>query len=286
FAHARHLQQALGTHRVAEDAHQVVFHRQIEAAGARIALAPGTAAQLIVDTARLVPLGADDVQPTRRQHLGMALFPGGAGLLRRRRVDLPETGQLRLQIAAEHDVGAAARHVGGDGHGAGLAGLRDDQRFTLVLLGVQHLVRDGLLLQQARQELRGLDRGRADQYRLLPRHAIADVLDDRLELVILRQIDEVRVVLADHRAVRGHHDDLQTVDLQELRGFRVGRAGHAGELLVQAEVVLESDRGDRLILFANADAFLRLHRLVQAVRPAPALHGPAGELIDDDDFAA
>ena len=51
FLHARHLQQALRAHRIAEDAHEVVFHRQIEAARARIALAARTAAQLVVDTA-------------------------------------------------------------------------------------------------------------------------------------------------------------------------------------------------------------------------------------------
>ncbi len=39
-----------------------------------------------------------------------------------------------------------------------------------------------------------------------------------------------------------------------------------------------------MIFLADLDAFLGLHRLMQAVRPAPALHGAAGEFIDDDDF--
>ncbi len=59
------LQQALDPLRVAEDAHQVVFERQVEAARAGIALAAGTAAQLVVDAPRLVALGADDVQAAR-----------------------------------------------------------------------------------------------------------------------------------------------------------------------------------------------------------------------------
>ena len=50
---------------IAEDAHQVVFEREIEAARARIALATRAAAQLVVDAARLVALGADDVQAAR-----------------------------------------------------------------------------------------------------------------------------------------------------------------------------------------------------------------------------
>ena len=45
-----------------EDPHQVVFERQVEAAAAGIALATATAAELQVDAAGFVPLGADDVQ--------------------------------------------------------------------------------------------------------------------------------------------------------------------------------------------------------------------------------
>ena len=67
--------------------------------------------------------------------------------------------------------------------------------------------------------------------------------------------------------------------------FGIGRTGHAGELLVQAEIVLEGDRGNRLVLLAHPHAFLRLDRLMQTVRPAPAGHRAARELIDDDHLA-
>ena len=53
----------------AEDAHQVVFERQVEAGGAGVALAAGAAAQLVVDAPRLVPLGAEDVQAAGLEHL-------------------------------------------------------------------------------------------------------------------------------------------------------------------------------------------------------------------------
>jgi hypothetical protein len=52
----------------------------------------------------------------------------------------PGVLQLGVEVAAEHDVGTAAGHVGGDGDGAGLAGAGDDAGLALVLLGVQHLV--------------------------------------------------------------------------------------------------------------------------------------------------
>ena len=53
----------------AEDAHQVVFERQVEPRRARVALAAGAAAKLVVDAARFVPLGADDVQAAERDDL-------------------------------------------------------------------------------------------------------------------------------------------------------------------------------------------------------------------------
>ena len=78
---------------------------------------------------------------------------------------------------------------------------------------------------------------------------------------------------------------MQVVDLRELLLLRLRRAGHAGELLVQAEVVLERDRREGDVLLADPDALLGLDRLVQALAPAPALHDAAGELVDDLDLA-
>ena len=46
----------------AEQPHQVVLEREEEDRLARVALAAGAAAQLAVDAARLVALGADDLQ--------------------------------------------------------------------------------------------------------------------------------------------------------------------------------------------------------------------------------
>jgi hypothetical protein len=84
----------------------------------------------------------------------------------------------------------------------------------------------------------------------------------------------------------GRDDDrLEPVDFLEFVRFRVGRAGHAGQLFVHAEVVLERDRGQRLVLVLDLHAFLGLDRLVQAVGPAAAHHQAAGEFVDDHHFA-
>ena len=45
-----------------EPPHQVVLQRQVEPRLARVALPAGAAAQLVVDAARLVPLGAEHVE--------------------------------------------------------------------------------------------------------------------------------------------------------------------------------------------------------------------------------
>ena len=73
----------------AEQAHEVVLQGNEKVGGAGIALARATSAQLAVNAAGFVALGADDVQ---------AAQPGDA--------------------FAQFDVGAAAGHVGGDGDGS------------------------------------------------------------------------------------------------------------------------------------------------------------------------
>ena len=61
-----------------EDAHQVVFKREVEARFAGIALAAGAPAKLIVDAPRLVPLGAEDEEAAGRDHLLMIFSGGGS----------------------------------------------------------------------------------------------------------------------------------------------------------------------------------------------------------------
>ena len=75
--HAQRLHE-LGDALGGEDAHQVVFQRQEEDRGARVALAAGAAAQLVVDAPGLVALGAHDVEAAGGHHL--VVLPGGLDL--------------------------------------------------------------------------------------------------------------------------------------------------------------------------------------------------------------
>ena len=75
------------------------------------------------------------------------------------------------------------------------------------------------------------------------------------------------------------------IDLLELERLRIRSTGHARELGIHAEIVLERDRCERLVFALDRHAFLRLDRLVQAVGPASARHQAPGEFIDDDHLA-
>ena len=179
---------------------------------AGVALAAGAAAQLVVDAPALVALGAEHEEAAggerlllQPRHL-LADRVGARVLLARRPVG--DVGELladaHVGVAAELDVGAAAGHVGGDGDGAGHAGLRDDEGFLLVVAGVEdgedlglggavvagiergegvgigEVVRFPAGLAQHLGELLGLlDRRGADQHRLAALLAVLDQRDDR-----------------------------------------------------------------------------------------------------------
>ena len=85
--------------------------------------------------------------------------------------------------------------------------------------------------------------------------------------------------------VGGDDLDGQLVDLAELGILGERRTGHAGELVVQTEVVLQGDGGQRLVLLAHEHALFGLDGLVQALGVATAFHDAAGELVDDLDLA-
>src|SRR3989442_1688010 len=83
-----------------------------------------------------------------------------------------------------------------------------------------------------------------------------------LEPRLLGLVDHIGAVVADHVPMGRDRDHVELVDLVELLSLGQRGAGHAGQLLVLAKVVLDGDRGDRLLLLLDLDALLRLDRLV------------------------
>ena len=211
----------------------------------------------------------------------------GSLVLRSPRVESPfahlELGEL-LRVAAEADVDAAAGHVGRNRDRPDPSGLGDDRCLPLVLFGIQHLVGDALLAQSIRKTLRLLDRDRANEDRLAFSVAFDEVVGECVELRILRHVHEVGLIHPAHLHVGRDLNDTELVDLVELPSLGHRGAGHTGEFLVETEVVLEGDRGERLILFLDPDAFLGLDPLVEALGVAPTLENSSGELVDDLDL--
>ena len=150
------------------------------------------------------------------------------------------------------------------------------------MLRVEHLVVHAGPGEHAAQAVRRLDARRPHEHRPADVAEAPDLLDDRLPLVLLGHPHPVVVVVADDGHVRGDHHHVELVDLVELRRLRVRGPRHAGDPVVQLEVVLDGDRGHGLRLFLDGDAFLRLDRLVQTVGPLPADHFSARVLVDDD----
>ena len=133
-----------------EQADEVVQAGEVEARLARVALTAGAAAELVVDPARLVALGAEHVQPAELE-----------------------------DALAELDVDAAAGHVRRDRDRALLARPLDDPGLLLVLLRVEDVVRDSLPLEQLREVLGDLDRDRAHEHRLADLVPFLDVRRSR-----------------------------------------------------------------------------------------------------------
>ena len=196
-------------------------------------------------------------------------------------VQAPDIGDT----LAEHDVGTASGHVGRDRDAPALTGIRDDVRLPLVQLGVEHRVLDTELVELAAQPLALLDARCPHEDRLSLLVPLGDLVDHSAIFALLTSVDEVGLIETDHRLVGRDRHDLQLVDLVEFLSLGECGAGHARKLVVEAEEVLEGDRGegDRLLLDRNT--FLGLDRLVEAVRPAAPGHRPPGELVDDDHLA-
>ena len=216
------------------------------------------------------------------QHVGEALLVVGVAGLE------AELGQLQarqvLGVAAELDVDAAARHVGRDRDRARCApasAIVSPSRSACSGLALRTVCLMPRLGQAARRAAR---RPRPRSCRPAPAGRPRGARRSRghgAPLAVLGLVDLVVAVVADHRHVGRDLDHRQLVDLHELGRLGQRRAGHARELVVHAEVVLERDRGERLVLLLDAHALLGLDGLVQALRPAPALEDAAGELVDD-----
>ncbi len=96
----------------AKDTHEVVIERNIKLARSWVALAAGAPTQLVVDAARFMALGTNNMQSAE------LIYP-----------------------LAKHNVGTAASYVGSECYNAFLAGASNHRGFGLVVFGIQSFMR-------------------------------------------------------------------------------------------------------------------------------------------------
>ncbi len=143
-------------------------------------------------------LRADDVEPAQFDNLIV--------------LRLPVFIAIAIDAAAQDYVNAAAGHVGGDGHRARLAGVGDDFALSGVLLGVEHLAGNALPLEHIAQFHRVFDGNGADEHRLSFFMELFYFFDHRPILALLRLVNLVGKVPANHGLIGGNRRHFQLID--------------------------------------------------------------------------
>ena len=114
---------------------------------------------------------------------------------------------------------------------------------------------------------------------------IRDLLDHGPVLSIRIFVNNIGKVVTDHGMMGGDNRHIQVINFLKLGGLGVGCAGHAGQLVVHAEIILKGDGGHGLILALDLHPLLGLQCLMQPVAVTPAGHGPAGKFVNNDHLA-
>ena len=190
-----------------------------------------------------------------------------------------------FRIAAQKDIGTAARHVGGDRHRAESARLRNDFRLAFVVLRVENVMLHAVADEKARKFFRFIDRYRTHENGLSFFVTFDNLAHDRLFLCLFGSVNAVAHVVALHGQVGGDFHNVERIDRAEFAFLGLCGTRHARKFFIKTEIILEGDRRVGLILFAHFNAFLRLDRLMQAVGIAAPDHKTARKFVDDDDLA-
>ena len=184
-----------------------------------------------------------------------------------------------LNLRGKLNISTTTCHVGGDGNFSALACLGDDFGLTGMLLSIKDIGLDAADGHHAGKEFGGFNVRGTHKHGTAGFGEFHHLVYDGVELGLLGLVDDVVLVVPYYRTVGGNHHHIQFVDVPELPCLRFCGTGHAGQLVVHAEVVLEGDGGKCLGGGLHFHVFLGLDCLVQAVGPAAAFHDTAGGFI-------
>ena len=154
-----------------------------------------------------------------------------------------------------------------------------------MLFGIQYVMLNTAFLQELRKDLRVFNGDGADQNRLSGFMPVDYVFNNRVKFFLASFVNYIGLINANHRLVSRHDDNFKTINFIEFCRFGIRRTGHAGQLFVHTEIVLESDRCQSLIFFLDFQTLFCLNRLVLAITPAPTWHQASGELVNDNHLA-
>ena len=108
-----------------------------------------------------------------------------------------------------------------------------------------------------------------------------NVIDDCVELSDFAFVDEVWLIESRNFSIRWNGNDTESVGIHEFSRLGRGGTGHTGKLVVHAEVVLQGDRCEGLILLFDLDALFCLDCLVNTFRPTATFENSTGEFVND-----
>ena len=203
-------------------------------------------------------------------------------------IEATERRDLRvflLVLSPEADIRPAPGHVRGNGDRPWRAGACDDARFHRVVLGVQNLARHAGVTEPRGDAFRLLDRQSADENRPPGGMCPLDLADGRPFLRLPMREDDVRAIDADHRLVCRNDDDVEAVQVSQLRRGRLRGAGHAAQARISLQEMLKRDRPQDASVGLPLESFLRLERRLEAVGPVTVGDDAAGELVHHPDAA-
>ncbi len=122
-----------------------------------------------------------------------------------------------------------------------------------------------LLFQKLRQQFRALNTRGADQYRRPLFSGLLYLFNNGFILLTLRQINRIIQVLTQHRLIGWNNHNIQAINLPKLKRFGIRCASHAGELIVETEIVLKGGGRQRLILIADRNLLFCFNRLMNTI---------------------
>src|SRR5208283_3963091 len=185
-------------------------------------------------------------------------------------------------IATEYDVGSPARHVCSYGHCAKTPGLGHNLSLLLMVFRIQHGMLNAFFLQHAAKKFRFLYRGRSHERRLAFLVALLDLRNYSIEFDILGLVNNIREVRPNQRPVSRYHQNFEIIYLCKFGGLSVGSTGHARELIIHPEKILECYSGESLVFTGYLNTLFCLNSLVKPVTPPSARHNPSRKFIDYD----